>query len=574
MKFFKYILMIFLSPTFIFAQGSGNNLIYSSQLNSTSRIVIPNAISFNHPGNNISIEVWIFVNNLTGGCIFSKHETNFRREYDLFLLNDGRIRFGLFDNLDSEFITNSTNAINLNQWTHISATYSSTSGIANININGNLDATNNIGIINIASTNIRPLIGAYWLPNGLNSRGHFNGNIDELRLWHSVRTIDQIRTNMCKKINAPQPNLIAYYNFDEVSGNIAADISGNNNNGTLQNFPAAQIATRNFSGAPIGDASIHQYTNSWNGITLLLASAPPGANEGSFRIDNITGAASPNGFHLFRVDALPSQTIGLTSPAPTYFGTFVVGGNGITYQAIYDYTASIYINPTCEPFYRLSERNDNSNSTWNLLNAPLNITLNTLTATNLNSRKEIILQPSCTILPLEFLSFNLTLQENELDLDWTTANEINTNSFIIERSSDSKLFYPIGSIESNNIQTITNKYFFTDQNPLLGISYYRIKQVDINGEYSYSTIKCINRNDINEIKIFPNPGNGIINLNFSEGTNIIIKDCNGKIVFENTNSYNDSKTHQQIDLTHLSAGLYFVHFISNENSTIKKLLLE
>ncbi len=554
-----------------FGPDSGRNLFYSSIGN--TRINIADNNNFDHPDNNITIEAWIMPTLLSNGCIFSKHATINTREYDLFILSNGSIRLGLINNSDIQFFITSNALIPLNQWVHIAATYSNTSGNACIYINGILDITQNIGNIIIASTSTNPLIGAYWMPDRVALRDHFNGSIDELRLWHNERTLAQIRNNMCRTLVTPQANLIAYYRFDETTGNIANDASGNGNNGTLQNFPAAQINTRNFSGAPIGNASTHQYPNSWTGINLLLNSSPPGQNEGSLTLSNISGLTNPDGIHLFRVDALPSQIGGLVSPAPTYFGTFVAGGSDISYQAQYNYTGSIYDNLACETFYRLSERNDNSNSTWSLLNAPLNTTLNTLTATGLNSRREIILQPSCTALPLEFISFDIRNELEYLDLNWTTTNEINTKNFIIERSYNSLEFTSVGSVEAKNIATTINSYSFQDTNPLTGISYYRLKQTDIDGRNSYSPIKNINRN-INELgNIYPNPSNGFFTIDFKDFDLLSIKDCNGKEVY-NCSSTGDNNSIKHIDLSNSNAGIYFVYFTSETKQLIQKLIVQ
>ena len=570
MKFTLLLTCSFFAMSISFAQNfgpdSGRNLLYNAADNTRINIVDNN--TFDHPNNTITIEVWIMPTLLSNGCIFSKHATVNTREYDLFILANGRIRLGLINNSDTQFFITSNTLIPINEWTHIAATYSNASGNAIIYINGIFDTAQNIGNIIIASTTTNPLIGAYWMPDRIASRDHFNGSIDELRLWHTERSINQIRDNMCRTLTLPQANLIAYYDFNETNGIIAADASGNSNNGILQNFSLAQLANRNFSGAPIGDESIHQYPNSWAGVTLSLASAPPGANEGSISINNIIGAPAPVGFHLFRVDALPSQTVGLTSPAPTYFGTFVVGGTGITYQAVYDYTNSIYINPTCEPFYRLSERNDNSISTWTLLNAPLDINLNTLTATSLNRRREIILQPSCTLLPLEFISFDITNSEEYIDLNWSTTNEINTEKFIIERSSNSINFTHVGTTESNNKSETINTYNFKDYYPSTETTYYRLKQVDLDGKFSYSSIKSINRNNEEQTTIYPNPGNGLFTI--TANSPLSIKDCTGRLVYESFIQNENEKITKTIDLSHLTSGVYFVYFQSNNNQTIQK----
>jgi hypothetical protein len=373
---------------------SGHSLVFSNA--STNRVNIPDAVSFDHPDNNITIEAWVFPTAYGvsggGGMIFSKLETDGTNEYYICLLSSGLLRFILSDNSAAYYYTVSTTTIPLNTWTHVAATYSFSTGIAQIYFNGILNVSNNIGSIILNSTAIRPMIGSYWLSNNNVSRAHFDGTIDEVRLWHIERTQTEMRDNMCRTLSPPLANLIAYYRLDETSGTFANDASGNGNNGTLENFTAGQIAARNFSGAPIGNQSINTYPAA---SPMILASA----SAGKLTIDNITG--SPTGFHVFRVDAKPSQTAGLANPINTYFGTFVVGGSSPTYRTTYNYSGTAFNNSYCEKNYNLHQRTDNSISTWNLFNNTLDTVSNTLITANANSsdRKEIILDTSICVIP-------------------------------------------------------------------------------------------------------------------------------------------------------------------------------
>jgi hypothetical protein len=571
MKIFFIVILILLQYLKSYSQNSGpdsgNSLLFNSA--TIQRININNSGSFNHLSNNISIEIWIFPTSSSLGCIISKHETNSTREYDLFHLANGTLRFGLFDNLDGIHLTTSNTAIPLNQWTHVAATYSGATGIANIYINGILDVTNNIGVITIASTSVNLLIGAYWLINNITSRNHFDGYIDEVRLWHEVRSQIQIRTNMCKSLVLPQMNLIAYYKFDEPSGIIANDASGSNNNGFLENFSIAQTNAWNFSGAPIGNESTYLYPASWTGLNLILASTLFGTDEGSLNINNVNG--NPIGVHLYRVDAIPSQITGLTNPATTYFGTFIAGGTGITYSALYNYTGSIYGNSNpCEPNYRIAERDDNSDGTWISLNSILNTTANTLSATGIDTRKEIILNKTCISLPLDFVSFNIyENSDHTIKLDWTTINQKNTIKFIIEKASNYNIFKPIGEIDVTNMYSNTNLYSYIDQESLnYMFYYYRIKEIDIDGRYSYSSIKSIKVENENLYDIFPNPSNGNITIKTNTDCLIFIKDIRGENIYDHSNT-----AIHNANLYNLTPGIYFITFINKKTVITKKIII-
>jgi hypothetical protein len=395
MKFFIlpvfFLFFVHLTIAQPFGPGSGNCLVFDG---ANTRVRIPDAPSFDHPNNNLTIEAWINPTLYAVGLIFSKSETIFTREYQLLMLPDGRIRFDIFNNTSTDHLTYSSSTVPLNTWTHVTGVYTFATGNAQIYINGILNQTNTIGPLNIDATTIPALIGSYWLSSPTVSRSSFPGSIDEVRLWHSSRTQTEIRDNMCRTLVTPQANLVAYYRLDEANGLTANDASGNGNNGTLQNFASAQTNDWNFSGAPIGNESINEYPVSWTGLNLTLGSSPPGIDEGTLVTDNITG--NPSGFHLYRVDNLPSQIGGLDKPMAAYFGTFIVGGVSPTYKVTYKYSGTTFDNVICES-YKLDQRADNSVSSWTLLNSTLDISGNTLISTNNTSRKEIILDTLCTV---------------------------------------------------------------------------------------------------------------------------------------------------------------------------------
>jgi hypothetical protein len=378
--------------------GSGNTLVFDGV---STRVNIPDKPSFDH-GNNITLEAWIFPTSY-GGVIFGKHHTIGTREYTIQLLPDGRIRFDVFDNSSTDYLTYSLSTVPLNSWTHVAGIYSYATASSQIYINGVLDQKTVIGSITIASTNTAPMIGAYWLSPPTVSRSHFIGSIDEVRLWHSVRSQTEIRDNMCRTLVSPQSDLIAYYRLDEANGLSAKDASGNGSDGTLQSFTTSQTNDWNFSGAPIGNESVYNYPgSSWSGLALSLGSIPPGIDEGSLGVDNITG--SPEGFHVYRVDDVPSQIGGLDKPLSAYFGTFVVGGISPDYRVIYKYSGTTFENGSCESF-SLHQRDDNSVSSWAVLSSASNTSGNTFISDNNSSRKEIILDTfcivSCPVLPLD-----------------------------------------------------------------------------------------------------------------------------------------------------------------------------
>jgi hypothetical protein len=141
-------------------------------------------------------------------------------------------------------------------------------------------------------------------------------------------------------------------------------------------------------------------------------------------------------------------------------------------------------------------------------------------------------------LPIELLEFFSYLDSNKIILNWITASETNNDYFTIERSSDGKDFIPIiKTYGAGNSQSLI-EYSEIDYYPILGKNYYRLKQTDFDGRFSYSNIVSVNYNIKNFsdsiIKIYPNPVNidtDITITNIQEETLIVIMDTFGRIFF-------------------------------------------
>ncbi|WP_461789316.1 T9SS type A sorting domain-containing protein [Pedobacter sp.] len=168
-----------------------------------------------------------------------------------------------------------------------------------------------------------------------------------------------------------------------------------------------------------------------------------------------------------------------------------------------------------------------------------------------------------TTLPLSFLSFNVSLtglQKKQAILKWTTEQEVNVNVFMLERSDNGKNFTVIGEVPAKNTAG-TNNYTFTDNNPLPGTAYYRIKETDKNGTFNYS--KIITMKNIDGVFLFPNPASNYLELDvpiYLRGGKINIFDASGKMIYTKV-----ADISQRINLSHFSNGTYFVKIASGNN---------
>jgi hypothetical protein len=160
-----------------------------------------------------------------------------------------------------------------------------------------------------------------------------------------------------------------------------------------------------------------------------------------------------------------------------------------------------------------------------------------------------------TPLPVELISFEVRCRHNKTALlKWVTASELNNDYFSIERSGNGNDFEIIGTVEGNGNSTITINYSFTDDLPDEGISYYRLKQTDYNGRFSFSRVITLNNSCNGEVDffIYPNPANDYLNLFYEDenaNTEIEIYNMPGQLVdsFQNVH---------HIDISSLAAGMY------------------
>jgi len=169
------------------------------------------------------------------------------------------------------------------------------------------------------------------------------------------------------------------------------------------------------------------------------------------------------------------------------------------------------------------------------------------------------------VLPVTLLSFDAVGRTNKVDLQWKTGTERENNRFVVERSSDGIHFYPIGTVAGNGNRGGT--YTFTDHQPLNGVSYYRLKQVDNDGTFAHSKIASVKRGAAAQMQVYPNPGKGVFVVNHppaATAQKLLLYNAYGALLgFKMT----VPGTHQTtFDLSHLPAGSYY--FTCNSNGAI------
>jgi len=185
-----------------------------------------------------------------------------------------------------------------------------------------------------------------------------------------------------------------------------------------------------------------------------------------------------------------------------------------------------------------------------------------------------------TPLPVELIDFNAFHESNKVQVDWRTASEKNTENYFVERSKDGINFESISSVKAAGNSNSIIEYTETDFNPIAGISYYRLKQVDINGTFTYSSIVPVNyKINKNKLRIYPNPSIGEFNIELSEfdasEVLVVIKDITGKEVYSKVAISQEGKNLIAIDPEHkLAPGAYFVIASSNNDLFSQRIIVK
>ena len=178
-------------------------------------------------------------------------------------------------------------------------------------------------------------------------------------------------------------------------------------------------------------------------------------------------------------------------------------------------------------------------------------------------------------LPIKLIDFTAKkINSKSIRTNWQTASEINNDFFTIERSQNGINWKKIGKINGAGNSSALLKYSFIDQTALSGTSYYRLKQTDFNGNFTYSAIRTvqINQLEASQIKIYPNPSNNHIWIEGDsfELEQIKIYNVLGKEITIQTKIVEKSSTKIVIDLSNLIPAMYYIKTKTTINKIIKQ----
>jgi hypothetical protein len=205
----------------------------------------------------------------------------------------------------------------------------------------------------------------------------------------------------------------------------------------------------------------------------------------------------------------------------------------------------------------------------------------TATVWNLTSFSEFgVAQGGGQGLPIDLVSFDAKPDGERVCIDWTVSMEINNDYFTIERALDGAEFDPISVVEGGGNHSIETKYRTYEEQPLMGLSYYRLKQTDFDGIFKVFDMVSVMMSRAANISfdVYPNPNKGSFTLSLetpNDEISVMIMNSLGQMVYYTELIGATGKTKTQFNLGDiLSTGIYMVRVDSGKDIFVKQMVIE
>lgn len=311
-------------------------------------------------------------------------------------------------------------------------------------------------------------------------------------------------------------------------------------------------ATYSTSGVANGEWTVWRLLSPSTGsntVAVTLGSGNWNTCSGSgFSFTDCSGVGNTSMNNSAAVGQTTSVTISANS---MIIGSCFAGNNTTAYMEIPDGTNK-----------SLDYNHNMSNYSWGARSSSLSSGSKTIqggsTATSVIMAIEV---KEVVALPVEFSFFKTEFVHDHVKINWQTTTETNNDYFIIERSKNGNTWENVDRIDGAKNSTQVSNYHFDDKTPYLGTSYYRLKQMDIDGKYTYSEIKTVNVDliDHDEIHVNPNPTTGSFTIKGDQINiaDIEIFDINGKDVTEHV-KIQKTENDIHVDLESLNDGVYIL----------------
>lgn len=181
--------------------------------------------------------------------------------------------------------------------------------------------------------------------------------------------------------------------------------------------------------------------------------------------------------------------------------------------------------------------------------------------------------------PVEWLGFEAVYEKQNAHLDWATASEINSHYFEVQRSFDAIDFESIGKVDAKgNANTVTNYQYLDKGVNLLSRAklYYRLRQVDFDGQWEYSNIVELNISDrAFGLKVYPNPASSTLTVHNThpngKSMEILLIDVRGKFI---RNGVIEPSQKLEWSVNDLARGVYYLRATQDDHTFHQKVIVE
>ncbi|MFA6468910.1 MAG: LamG-like jellyroll fold domain-containing protein [Bacteroidota bacterium] len=519
-----------------------------------------------------TIEMWIKPHTTANQTIFARTDAGgpmFSYSHALDI-SGGKFRHFAFDG-NAKIVTDQS-SLTPDTWHHV-AIVAVNGGMMRLYVNGNAVGTP-VNVNTLWTGGDRYIIG-------YGAQGIFNGSIDELRVWNSERTVQQIRENMHRTLTGNHPGLISYLQFNEGSGSAAAD-SIHGNDAALVNAPAWVS-----SNVPVG-----------SGVCVCTT----GSQSGSIPLGNISLNLSDD-FDA-AVDLVATELSVLPNTTPEGYSSvkgnryFILNAYGsagtFLTQARFTLGSGI-IDPRADFFpggVQLFKRESTADGAWTEVASADSARSETgeVWFSGISSFSQFVIVEKEELLPVEISSFSGFSDRLNAELRWTTATEWNNYGFEIERRTLSSLtgtalggaWTKGGFVEGSGTSSSPRNYSFKEKLPAATYAY-RLKQIDGNGAHRYSVAVTVEVGTAPAVftlwQNYPNPFNPVTTIEFTlakDGlTTLTVYDLLGREVATLLHEERRAGTYHQVifNARNQASGVYFVRLRSGESIQLKKMML-
>ena len=327
----------------------------------------------------------------------------------------------------------------------------------------------------------------------------------------------------------------------------------------------------NYTAAYIIASNEYPYFSPSSGITVSATWNCPTLNNFNYSCQgNVFTTKSP----AWWINSA-THFITLTFSAPVSNFSIVVNGtntNEVFYHAAA--TGTIDLQNYCTPDYNtptatsLIYTNAPASGTLISINNPAGSTQYTLTHNGTGSgSRYALLDCFVGVVPLavEITSFEGEAEGKVNKLQWETASETQNDHFVLERSRDGEHYEEMITVAGAGNYSSTLTYNEIDRKPY-DLTYYRLKQVDFNGDYTYHGPVLIENNSIiRDVQVFPNPTNGLLSIEGGLQLNTEVYNTMGELL----QSHSLVAT---IDISNLPAGIYYLKLYDEYGVSTKRVV--